>query len=64
MKDVKSQVVLLSASSMKVNTHIGMDASCKLPSGGVAGVAQGALAFVTIFPFPRNSRWGPSDKMR
>lgn len=55
MKDVRAQAVL-SASRVQVKTHAGMDASCKLPSGGVAGVAQGALAFVTIFPFPKNGR--------
>lgn len=64
MKDVRAQVVLSSASRVEGKTRVGTDASCKLPSGDVAGVARGALAFVAVFPFPRNGRWGPSDIMR
>lgn len=64
VKDVRPQVVLSSASRVKGKTCVGIDASCKLTSGGVAGVAQGALAFVTIFPFSKNGRWGPCEKMR
>lgn len=64
MKDVRAHVVLLSTSRVKGKTRVGMDASCKLPSGDVAGVAKGVLSFVAVFPFPRNGRWGPSDKMR
>lgn len=64
MKDVRAQVVLSSSSSVKGKTDVEMDVSCKLPGSGVAGVAQGALAFVTVFPFSRNGRCGPTDKMR
>lgn len=29
----------------------------------MAGVAEGALAFVTMCPFSRNDRWDLSDKI-